>query len=125
MTIRILLADDHKNLRQFIRALIEMHTGMEVVGEAGVGRKAISMARDLSPGTVIMDVGMPQINGIDTTKEIIATVPKVKVIGLCMHTESTFVSAILGAGASGCLLKERVLEDLIEAVKAVAKTVGT
>ncbi len=121
MPVRIFLVDDHTIFREALRTLIEMHAGMEVVGEAGTGRKAVKMALGLRPDIVIMDVSMPTINGIDATREIIAAVPRIKVIGLSIHTDVKFVSAMLEAGASAYLLKDCAFEELIDAIRAVAE----
>jgi two-component system response regulator NreC len=121
MTIRILIADDHTIVREGFRSLLEAQEGMEVVGEAADGRNAVRMARELQPGVVIMDVRMPELNGIEATRQIAAEHPSVKVIGLSMHLEKQFISEMLKAGAVGYLLKDCPSEELVMAIKAVNK----
>jgi DNA-binding NarL/FixJ family response regulator len=121
MTIRIVIADDHTIVREGFRSLLEAQEGMAVVGEAAEGRSAVRLARDLQPDVVIMDVRMPELNGIEATRQITAEHPGVKVIGLSMHLEKQFVSEMLKAGASGYLLKDCPSEELVMAIKAVKK----
>ena len=90
MSQTILLADDHKIIREGLRALIERHDGLEVVADAEDGRTALELARKLCPGVAIVDVGMPGLNGIETTRRIVAEVPGVKVIALSMHSDAKF-----------------------------------
>lgn len=124
MSIRILLVDDHKIVRDGLRALIEKQPCMEVVAEAAEGRTAVRRAQDLSPDVVIMDVGMPDLNGIEATRQIVAKVPGVKVIALSMHSDRRFVVGMLSAGASGYLLKDCAFEELVSAVQTVAAGQG-
>ena len=120
MSVRVLLADDHKIFREGLRALIEKWPGIEVVGEAKNGIIAIQMVDELSPEVVIMDIGMPDMNGIEATRHIIdKTSHRVKVIGLTMHTDIHFVIEMLQAGASGFLLKDTSSEELVKAIEAV------
>lgn len=119
MTIRILIADDHTIVREGFRSLLEAEEGMDVVGEAADGRSAVRLARDLQPDVVIMDVRMPELNGIEATRQVVAENPNVKVIGLSMHLEKQFISEMLKAGASGYLLKDCPSEELVMAIKAV------
>ena len=119
MSIRIVLADDHKILRAGLRAMIVEQPDMEVVGEAENGRTAVNLARTLSPDVVVMDIGMPDLNGIEATRQIIAEVPGVKIIGLSMYSDRRYVAGLFGAGASGYLLKDIEFEELIEAIQAV------
>lgn len=121
MTIRIVIADDHTIVREGFRSLLEAQEGMAVVGEAAEGRSAVRLARDLHPDVVIMDVRMPELNGIEATRQITAEHPSVKVIGLSMHLEKQFVSEMLKAGAAGYLLKDCPSEELVMAIKAVKK----
>lgn len=92
---------------------------MEVVGEAGDGRTAVDMARDLRPGVVVMDVSMPNLNGIDATRQIIAHAPQAKVLALSAHGDRRMVRDALVAGATGYLLKDAATEELVEAIRAV------
>ncbi len=121
MSIRIILADDHKIVRDGLRALIENQAGMKVIAEADNGRETVRLARDLLPDLVIMDIGMPDLNGIDATRQITAELPDVKVIALSMHSDRRFVVQMFRAGASGYLLKDCAFEELARAVDAVSK----
>lgn len=122
MSLRIILADDHKIVRDGLRALLENQSGMEVVAEADNGRATVRLARDLLPDVVIMDIGMPDLNGIDATRQITTELPKVKVIALSMHSDRRFVVQMFKAGASGYLLKDCAFEELARAVCAVQKS---
>ena len=99
MTIKILLADDHKIVRDGLRTLIENEKDMEVVAEAEDGREAVKLTKKIIPKVVIMDITMPDLNGIDATRAILEEVPGVKVIALSMHSDRRFVSGMLEAGA--------------------------
>jgi two-component system, NarL family, response regulator NreC len=121
MTVRILLADDHKIVRDGLRALLENQPGMTVVAEADNGRATVRLARELLPNLVIMDIGMPDLNGIDATRQIINELPGVKVIALSMHSDRRFVVQMFRVGASGYLLKDCAFEELARAVLAVLK----
>jgi len=119
MSIRILVADNHGILRQGIQALIEKHSDMEVVGQADTGLTAVEMARQLQPDVVLMDVTMPVLNGIEATRQIKSELPEVKVLALSVHAKREFVLDMVKAGASGYMLKECVLDDLIQAINTV------
>jgi two-component system response regulator NreC len=120
MSIRVILADDHTILRHGLSKLIQQQEDMEVIAQTGDGHSTVELARELSPDIVIMDIGMPDLNGIDATQQIIHDFPKVKVIGLSMHSGKKFVIEMLKAGASGYLLKDCAFEELIIAIKTVA-----
>jgi DNA-binding NarL/FixJ family response regulator len=120
MPIRILLADDHVIVRQGLRYILE-EEGFQVVGEASNGQEAIRLAEKLCPEVAVLDVGMPLLNGIDATKEIVKVSPRTKAILLTMHSENHFVLNSLRAGARGYLLKERAAEDLVQAVAEVTR----
>jgi len=119
MSIRILIADDHKIMRIGLRSLIERQTGMEVIAEAQDGRKALQLARELKPDVIIMDIGMPGLNGIEATRQIISENPVVKVVALSMHSDRRFVAGMLEAGAAGYLLKDCAFEELAQAIETV------
>ena len=119
MSIKILIADDHKIFREGLRALIEKQPGMEVIEEVENGRKAVQLVRDLLPDVIIMDIAMPNLNGIEATRQIVAKIPNVKVIALSMHSDKRFVVEMLKAGASGYLLKDCAFEELAHAIRAV------
>ena len=119
MATRILLADNHKIMRDTLRALLEKQTGMEVVAEAENGRRAVQLARKVKPDVVIIDIHMPDINGIDATRQIISDFPEVKVIGLSMYSDRQFLERMLKAGATGYLLKDCAFEELVRAVQIV------
>jgi DNA-binding NarL/FixJ family response regulator len=117
--IRIILVDDHKIMRDGLRTLIKKESGMEVIAEAETGRKAIQLVQELKPDVAIMDIAMPDLNGIDATKQIITQFPDVKIIALSMHSDRRFVAGILEAGASGYLLKDCAFEELARAIREV------
>ena len=119
MSIRILLADDHKITRQGLRSLLEKQPDMEVVAEAEEGRTAVRLVQELVPNVVIMDVSMPDLNGMEATRRIIAEFPNVKIIALSMHSDSLFVTEMLRSGASGYLLKDCAFEELERAIRTV------
>jgi two-component system, NarL family, response regulator NreC len=120
MPIRILIADDHKIVRQGFRSLLE-GSGFEVVAEAGNGQEAIQLAEKLHPDVAVLDVNMPLLNGIDATKEIVRTCPRTKTILLTMHGEDHYVLNSLRAGVRGYLLKTRAADDLIQAIEEVTR----
>jgi DNA-binding NarL/FixJ family response regulator len=121
MSIRIVLADDHKIVRDGLRKLLDQDVGIEVVGEADTGRKTIEMVRELSPDVIVMDITMPDLNGIEATSKIKKEVPTTKVLCLSMHADKRFVMAVIRAGASGYLLKDCPFEELSRAIHAVAR----
>jgi two-component system, NarL family, response regulator NreC len=121
MTTKIILADDHKIMRDGLRTLLEKELGMQVIGEAENGHKVVRLVHELLPDVVIIDIGMPDLNGIEATRQILAKNPNVKVIGLSMHSDKRFVAGMLSAGASGYLLKDCAFEELADAIHAVVK----
>lgn len=120
MTIRIVLADDHKMLRDGLRALISEQNNMDVIGEAASGQEAVQLVEKLAPDVVIIDIGMPGLNGIEATRQIMALASKPKVIGLSMHADRRYVSQMLSAGASGYVLKDNAFDELVRAIRTVA-----
>lgn len=119
MKTRILLVDDHKVFREGLRSLLDKYEDMEVVDEADTGRVAVQKTSQLKPDIVIMDIAMPDLNGIEATGQILARVPGTKVIALSMHSDKRFVSGMLQAGALGYLLKASAFDEVIEATRAV------
>lgn len=117
--MRLVLCDDHRMMRDGLRVILE-NAGLEVVGEAADGREAVQLAEKLSPDVVVMDIVMPELNGVDATRAIHARCPEVKVIGLSMTAEPRYVETLLAAGAAGYLLKSSAADELIEAVQTVA-----
>ena len=118
--IRIMLADDHGIVRKGLRFLLERQSEMEVVGEAGNGREAVKMAEQLRPDVIIMDIAMPQLNGIEATAQIVKRNPEVGIIILSMYSDEGYLMRTLTAGAKGYLLKDSADADLVRAVQAVA-----
>lgn len=119
--IRVLIADDHGVMRKGLRLQLEQHEGIEVVGEATDGRHAVQLAEELHPSLVIMDIGMPNLNGIEATARILRQNPGVGVIILSVHSDEEYLLRALAAGAKGYLLKETADVDLFRAVQAVAQ----
>jgi DNA-binding NarL/FixJ family response regulator len=122
--IRILLADDHAVVRQGFGRILAAHADMEVIGEAGNGREAVDLAEELKPDVVVMDVSMPELNGIEATRRLTKAAPRIRVLALSMHKDSVYVREILRAGAQGYLLKDASDDDLITAVRAVGQGQG-
>ncbi len=119
MKIRILLADDHELVREGLKELFEKQPDMEVVGEAADGQVAVRLAGELKPNVVIMDVGMPNLNGIEATRFIVRDWPSIKVLALSMHVHQRFVSEMLKAGVSGYIDKNSKFDELVRAVRTV------
>jgi DNA-binding NarL/FixJ family response regulator len=121
MTIRVFLADDHTVVREGLRAYLDAQPGITVVGEAGNGREAVERITDLLPDVAVVDIGMPDINGIQATKMIDELCPETQVVILSMHSTNEYVFRALQAGASGYVLKESAGKELINAVHTVQK----
>jgi DNA-binding NarL/FixJ family response regulator len=119
MAIRIILADDHKIIRDGLSSLLEQEDDIDVIAQAKDGHTTVELVRKLSPDMTIMDIGMPSLNGIEATRQIINEFPKIKVIALSMHSDKKFVTEMLKAGASGYLLKNCAFEELAEAIRTV------
>lgn len=119
--IRILIADDHGVMRKGLRLQLEQHEGLEVIGEASDGRDAVRLAEELRPDLVIMDIGMPNLNGVEATAQIVKHNPSIGVIILSVHSDEEYLLRALTAGAKGYLLKESADVDLLRAVQAVAQ----
>jgi DNA-binding NarL/FixJ family response regulator len=122
--IRILLADDHAVVRQGFKMILASQPDMEIVGEAGNGREAVELAERLHPDVAVVDVAMPELNGIEATRRMGEAAPRTRVLALSMHKDSVYVREILRAGARGYLLKDQIDSDLIAAVRAVARGEG-
>jgi DNA-binding NarL/FixJ family response regulator len=119
MKLRILLADDHEIVRRGLCSLLQKHEGWEVCGEASDGREAISMAQELKPDVVIVDIGMPHLNGLDTTRQLLQIDPNFKVIVLTITDSDQVIREALNAGARGFVLKSDAARDLVAAVEAL------
>lgn len=119
--IRVLLADDHAVLRDGIHALLEDETDIQVVGEAEDGRSAVEQARQLEPDVVIMDIGMPLLNGLEATRQIKRDNPGIQVLILTMHENPEYVAQVLSAGGSGYVLKKAAGKELVQAIRDVAR----
>src|ERR671926_693227 len=122
--IRILLADEHAVVRQGFKMILGAQSDMEIVGEAGNGREAVELAEQLRPDVIVMDVAMPELNGIEATRRLASSTPHTRVLALSMHKDSVYVREILRAGARGYLLKDSIDNDLVSAVRAVARGEG-
>lgn len=118
--IRILLADDHQTIREGLKLIIDAQPDMEVVGEAGDGIAAVSRAEEIRPDVVIMDVSMPNLNGLEATARMRSTCPEVKVLALTRHSEGGYVQALVRAGVSGYVLKQSRSSELLAGIRAVA-----
>jgi DNA-binding NarL/FixJ family response regulator len=120
-SLRILLADDHEMVRHGLRALIEDQPGWQVCGEANTGRGAVAKARELKPDIVVMDFTMPELNGMEATRQIRAGLPRTQVLILTMHESEELVREMLNAGARGYVLKSDAGHALVDALKALAE----
>ena len=119
--VRVLLVDDHTVVRRGLRKILESTDEIEVVGEVGDGTKAVSETASLDPDVVVMDVGLPGINGIEATRQILTPVPKTQVLMLSMHADEQYIRQSVAAGAKGYLLKDADDQDLVSAVLAVQR----
>ena len=112
--LRLLIGDDHTLVRQGFRKILEERPEWEVVAEVGDGREAVKKAIALKPDVAILDVGMPQLNGIDATQQIVRKVPHTRVLILSMHSDEAYVTRALQAGATGYMLKDSAGKDLLK-----------
>jgi DNA-binding NarL/FixJ family response regulator len=117
---RILIADDHEIFRKGLRSLVESAPGWEVCGEAANGVEALEEARKLAPDVIIMDIGMPYLNGLDATKQIRKELPQIRVLVLSQHDSSPMLTAAIDAGASAYITKAQAAHDLLTALERVA-----
>jgi DNA-binding NarL/FixJ family response regulator len=117
--LRILIADDHEVARQGIRALLEAHSGWEVCAEARDGREAVELAASVNPHLILLDIGMPNLNGLEAARQILASFPEIPILILTMHDSDQVVREVLRAGARGFLLKSDAGRDLVAAVEAL------
>jgi DNA-binding NarL/FixJ family response regulator len=119
MGIKVVIADDHQIVRQGLRQLLAKEPDLVVAAEADDGRSTVRLVREIQPDVVIMDVAMPDLNGIEATRQIVGEFPKIKVIALSMYADKRFVTNMLKAGAMGYLLKDCAFEELIRAIRVV------
>ncbi len=119
MSTRVIIADDHQIVRQGLRKLLETEPGIEIIAEAENGFAAVRLARELTPDVIVMDVSMPDMNGIDATRLIHESHPGIHIVALSMYSDKLYVSEMLEAGASGYLLKDCALEELAHAMRSV------
>lgn len=117
--MKILLADNHRLFCEGLRTLFAHQPGVEIVGEASNGRMAVRLARELSPDLVVMDIGMPELNGMDATRQIRSELPGIKVLAVSMHSDRQYVAGMLSAGASGYVVKDSAFAELAQAVQVV------
>lgn len=117
--MRIVLAEDHKTVREGLKMLVNAQTDMEVVGEAGDGAAAIKSVREKKPDVVVMDISMPEMNGLKATRKLKAEFPDLKILTLTRHSDDSFLEQLIGAGASGYILKQSAPAELITAIRTV------
>lgn len=120
MTIRVILADDHTIVRQGLRSLLDREEGISVVAEADNGRTALLLTRELLPDLVVMDISMPEMNGIEATRHLVTEFPATRVLALSMHSDRRFVEEIMKAGATGFILKDCAKDELVKAIRMLA-----
>jgi two-component system, NarL family, response regulator NreC len=122
--IKILLADDHNIVRQGLKLILSSQPDLQVVGEAANGREVVELAQNLRPDIVLLDVAMPELNGIEATRRMMEANPRLRILVLSMHKEAVYVREILKAGARGYLLKDVIDTELLNAVRSVARGDG-
>ncbi|HYE65420.1 MAG TPA: response regulator transcription factor [Pyrinomonadaceae bacterium] len=118
--LRVFLADDHEMIREGLKLLVSSQPDMECCGEASDGRAAVERAKELQPDVVVMDVSMPELNGLQATKKLKACCPQVKVLALTRHADDGYLQQLLKAGVSGYVLKQSAAAELLHAIRAVA-----
>ncbi len=119
--IRVLLVDDHDIVRTGLRSFLEIQPGLEVVSEASNGREALARAQETRPDVAIMDIGLPEMDGVEATRQLKALLPECQVLALTVHEEREFLLAMLAAGATGYVTKQAAADELVAAVRAVAR----
>jgi DNA-binding NarL/FixJ family response regulator len=124
MTIHVLLVEDHKIMREGLRALLERQNDMQIAAEVEKGADAVKAVREVKPDVVIMDIGLPDLNGIQATEQILAEFPGTKILALTMHSEKGYVNGMLRAGAMGYLLKDCAADELVRAVREIVAGKG-
>lgn len=117
--IRVLLVDDHRMVREGIRLLIEQQEDIAVIGEAEDGESGIRLATTLKPDVVVMDIGLPDVSGIEATREILSEAPETRVMSLSIHRDPSFVKEMVAAGARGYVVKDSAFRDLVDGVRTV------
>ncbi len=120
-SVRILIADDHELLRRGLKGVLEEQPGWQVVGEAANGRQATELARQLQPDVVVLDISMPELNGLDATRQILREVPGTEVLVLTLHNSEKLAEEVLKAGALGFILKSDAARDLVAGIEAVSR----
>ena len=121
LCVRVVLADDHKIMREGLCSLLRNDPRVEIVGVAEDGRSAVQLVREQKPDVVVMDVAMPDLNGIDAARRIKAEQPDVRILALSMHSDKRYISSMLQAGASGYLLKDCAFKELVQAIHTVSR----
>lgn len=117
--IRILIADDHAIMREGVRALLEIHEDMDVIGEAGDGREAVAKVSELTPDIILLDISMPFMDGLEATRRIRKANPNTSVLILTQHEDKEYVLSAVKAGAAGCISKKAVSSELVSAIRAI------
>lgn len=118
--IRVLIAEDHKTVRRGLKMIVDAESDLTVVGEAGDGNEAIRLARELVPDIIVMDISMPELNGIKATTELKKVVPEIKILSLTRHTDKAYLRELINSGVDGYVLKQSDSDELLRAIRTVA-----
>ena len=121
MAIRVVIAEDHRMVRELLSALLARESNLAIVGEASNGREAVEMAQKLRPDLLVLDISLPELDGIEVARRLKKSQPEVKLLALSIHSEKVFVQAMLRAGADGYLVKTSAVTELVEAIGVVAQ----